>query len=649
MFMIKRKGFFLTLSIVLIFGISASIGSQFFVRKPVSRYIHIRNFRYGKDPAVIRCNPFDTLHLTFSSDDTGHSFFLEEFDVDAKVSPGDSSVMIFKTSDPTLKPQVSKELVIIAKHPGVMNYLVSKSIFRCHVWCGPMHAFEQGKLIIMPNTLLFFSLGCLAGILFLWIRQVLRDDALGNSLHQEIEGKDLLAKAPVLKKFVTSRWPQIILTLLTFVMVYMVIIISVFGTKVSGRNLGVLLMWAVWLFLLIVILTPLGGRIWCTICPLPFLGDWLQRGSFFSPRKAQDGHYDTKYHGLFLKWPERLNNKWFKLITFLVLATFSTTLVASPRTSGLTILSLLILPLLLAVVFELRAFCRFLCPVSVFVGPFSLLSPVAIRNKSQQVCIDCKTHSCELGSSRGWACPWGLNVGTMDENSDCGLCLECTRSCNYNNVSLFSRPFGKVPFLTKVDEAWMAMAIFSISIIYSILYLGPWSSFRDYVNLLDKRNWHLFGSYAAVLWLVVLLIIPGLLYLAAGIGVRVSKVNHSAKNVFIKSAGSLLPLGLFLWMAFVIPMLFVNITFIRQSLSDPFGWGWNLFGEAGIPWHQFLPQWIPWFQAILVLTGLAFSLKNLGRTWQTDRLNGKNLFLMILPTGIFILSMAAGMIVFFTN
>ncbi|MCK4993272.1 MAG: hypothetical protein KAS29_22390, partial [Bacteroidales bacterium] len=66
-------------AIVLAFGLIPAIACQFFTQEPVDRYIHIRNFRYGKDPAVIRCNRGDRLHLTFSSDDTGHSFFLEEF------------------------------------------------------------------------------------------------------------------------------------------------------------------------------------------------------------------------------------------------------------------------------------------------------------------------------------------------------------------------------------------------------------------------------------------------------------------------------------------------------------------------------------------------------------------------------------------
>lgn len=644
------KNIYFDLIIILGFGLLAGAACQFFVKKPAHKYIHVRNFRYGKDPSLIRCNRGDTLHLTFSTDDTGHSFFLEEFDIDAKVNPAIDEVTVFKPSDPSLKPVITKELTFIARHPGILNYIVAKSNYRCHVWCGPMHAFEQGKLIILPNTLLCFSLGSLTGIFFLWLIRVFRKSS-PEKIHSEkkSEMKDLFERSGFLRKAVISRWPQIILTILAMVMIYVVIMTTVFGTKVSGRNLGVLLMWAVWLFFLIAIMTPFFGRSWCTICPLPFFGDWIQRRSFFSPLKGRTNKYNNKFSGLFLKWPKWLNNNWLRLIVFLILATFSTTLVATPRISGITVLLLLIVPTFMALIWELRAFCRYVCPVSVFVGPFSGVSFLALRNKSQKVCDQCKPKYCENGSTKGWACPYGINVGEMKENADCGLCLECTRSCLYNNVTLYKRPFGSEHVTRNLSEAWLTIAIFTISVIYSILYLGPWPIVRDFVNILDKHNWDLFFIFIIILWLLVLIVIPGILYLLAKTGARLSKINLSTREAFLSSAGSLWPLGLMLWIAFVIPMLFVNITFIIQSASDPFGWGWDFFGTANIPWHQFLPEYIPWFQAILVLTGLYISLRNIRNSWDSFQLKAKQVFLLSLPISIFVMVVAAAMLFFFTN
>jgi hypothetical protein len=638
------------LTVIFGFGFLPAIISQFFTHEPVDRYIHIRSFRYGKEPSVIRCNRGDRLHLTFSTDDTGHSFFLEEFDIDAKVSPSRDDVEIFKPSNPSLKSVKTHEYVLTARHAGVLNYLVSRSNYRCHVWCGPMHAFESGKLVILPNTLLIFSLGCLIGICLLWILGFYRNSGkTDQSTANKSDHTDLFLKYPLLKRFVISRWPQTILTILAMMMIYIVILTCIFGTQMSGRNLGVLMMWAIWLFVLVALLTPFMGRIWCTVCPLPLFGDLFQRRSFFTPEKGNTKGYNNKYSGLFLKWPVWLSNNWLRLFVFMCLATFSTTLVAKPRISGLAVLGLLLLPTLMSLVWEIRAFCRYVCPVSVFVGPFSRMSPLSLRNRSQQICNKCKPHYCQKGSPKGWGCPYGINVGEMKENADCGLCMECTRSCLYNNVTLYKGPAASELGTRNLGEAWLTMAIFTLALVYSVLYEGHWPLVRDYVNILDKKNWDLFGIYAIIVWTLALILVPGMVYLLSFLGARLSKTNLSIREVFLNSAGTILPLGLLLWIAFVIPMLFVNITFIIQSASDPFGWGWDFFGTANIPWHQLLPRLIPWLQALLVLTGLYYSLRNLRNTWNSYHFEPEQMIRMVLPMGALIIGSAAVMLVFFTN
>lgn len=646
----KLKRTFGNLLIVVMPGLILAILVQFFTHDPVDRYIHITSFRYGKEPSVIRCNRGDRLHLTFSTDDTGHSFFLEEFDIDIKVSPSREQVEVFKTSNPTEKQLITKEYVLTAKHPGIYNYIVSRSNYRCHVWCGPMHAFEQGKIIILPNTLLAFSISSLAGIILLWLLGIFsKQHSLKESTAKPTPKDDLFLRFPFLKKMARSRWLQAILILLSMIMIYVVILTSVFGTQMSGRNLGVLLMWAVWLFLLVAILTPFMGRIWCTICPLPFFGDLIQRQSLFSPLKGRTKSYNNKFTGFFLKWPKKLDNNWLKLFVFLALATFSTTLVAKPRISGFVLVGLLLAPTAMSIIWELRAFCRYVCPVSVFIGPFSRMSTVVLGSKSQERCDTCKPNYCEKGSPQGWACPYGINVGKIDENPDCGLCMECTRSCLYDNVTIYTRPLASEVGTRNLSEAWMTLSIFTISIVYSILYLGHWPIVRDYINILDKQNWDLFGQYAIVLWTLALVVTPAMVYLLSLGAKKLSNSPFSVKEIFMASSGALLPLGLMIWIAFVVPMLFVNVTFIEQSFSDPFGWGWDFFGTANIPWHQFIPRFIPWIQAALILSGAWLSLRNNKHSWNKTDLTAGQLFRLLLPTSLLIIVTAVGMLLFFTN
>jgi hypothetical protein len=104
-----------------------------------------------------------------------------------------------------------------------------------------------------------------------------------------------------------------------------------------------------------------------------------------------------------------------------------------------------------------------------------------------------------------------------------------------------------------------------------------------------------------------------------------------------------------LWIAFVIPMLFVNVTFIIQSLSDPFGWGWDFFGTSNIPWHQFLPRLTPWLQSLAILSGAYLSLRNLRNSYYSEDTDPKKLLLITLPMGLFTIAVSVAMIFFFTN
>jgi hypothetical protein len=134
---------------------------------------------------------------------------------------------------------------------------------------------------------------------------------------------------------------------------------------------------------------------------------------------------------------------------------------------------------------------------------------------------------------------------------------------------------------------------------------------------------------------------------------RISKwLSGAAERTFrlmIASSGALLPLGLFVWIAFSLQMLFVNFTFVEQSLNDPFGWGWDLLGLAGIPWVQLVPQLVPWLQVILVLIGFGYSFRNLWRIWVGKTENGTMALRGIVPLALLLLVFTAGLIQFYAN
>ncbi len=101
-------------------------------------------------------------------------------------------------------------------------------------------------------------------------------------------------------------------------------------------------------------------------------------------------------------------------------------------------------------------------------------------------------------------------------------------------------------------------------------------------------------------------------------------------------------------MAFIIPMLLVNFTFILQSLSDPFGWGWNWFGFSGLAWKPIIPEAIPWIQVLLVVAGILMSIKNLYINFE-KHLSEKIIFQMIKIIGTGFLLIGLGMILFYSH
>ncbi len=289
---------------------------------PAEKKVHIELFRYGASPAIIRANRGDSLTVTFSTRDTGHSFFLQDYRIDAKVTPGSEMLEVRDPLRATEPPRDLQELKLTAGNPGLWGHLVSASRFRCHVYCGPMHGFEQGDLIVRPNFLLTTSLGLLIALVIIGYLRVGWDTPhVGASPPSVI---DLNRRWPWLDKLLKWRPLQFGLTLPVLAGFTVIVLAGLFGTKVGGRNIAVMMTWAVWMTLLAVVLVPLGTRLWCVVCPVPFLGEVLQRGAVSETRSStKKGRYGNRFFGLGRRWPRALRGPWIRLAAFVGLGSLS--------------------------------------------------------------------------------------------------------------------------------------------------------------------------------------------------------------------------------------------------------------------------------------------------------------------------------------
>ena len=429
---------------------------------------------------------------------------------------------------------------------------------------------------------------------------------------------DIFARWPVLKRLVRMRSFQFLLILPNLLMFYFFLITALFGTPVGNRNIIIVFVWILWWVVLIAVLVPFGSRVWCTVCPLPFFGDWLQRRAVIKVRSGKSPGTENRFFGLNKRWPKRLSNIWLQNFGFLFLATFSALLVTRPMVSMILFGIMIVLAAGMALVYRLRTFCNHVCPISGFLSLYSMTSTLELRSADKDECLKCKSKSCIRGSDKGWACPWNVYMGKLDRNNYCGLCFECVKSCPNDNITLYARPFATSDVLIKgYDEVWKASIMLVLALSYSVVLLGPWGLFKDWANISEKGNWGGFGLYAGGQALLALVLFPGLYYLSIRLAKWYAQAdNVSTKELFLKYSYMLVPMGLLAWIAFSVPLIMVNGSYIISVISDPLGWGMDLFGTAEFPWTPLWPEWVPFLQVPILLVGLYYGLRGLYKVGQ---------------------------------
>ena len=433
---------------------------------------------------------------------------------------------------------------------------------------------------------------------------------------------DLLRVVPSLKWLVSQRWFQFAVILPNLLLFLLFLLAGVFGSPVGNRNIIVVFVWILWWFLLISVMVPFASRVWCTVCPFPFFGEWLQRRALVDvravdPKQRRDGEGEAgtvvgrnRYFGLNRRWPKQLSSIWLQNLGFLALCTFSALLLTRPIVSVLILGLLILVATVMHLIFRHRAFCSYVCPVSGFLSLYAMTSMVEVRSADSDVCAQCGDKGCLAGNESGWGCAWGIYPSKLDRNNYCGLCMECVKSCPHDNMALNLRAFGSDTQLKGYDEAWKAFIMLALALAYSVIFLGPWGSLKDWANVSESREFGGFLLYTAVLWIGSLIVIPGIYALAVWVGRRLAGSHDaSMKQVFLGFTYPLVPLGLLVWIAFSLPLLLVNGSYILMVISDPFGWGWDLFGTANVEWTPVIPEWVPYLQVLLLLIGLAYALK----------------------------------------
>ena len=453
---------------------------------------------------------------------------------------------------------------------------------------------------------------------------------------------DLLENGEIRSIF-KNRKTQFLFQLPAVLLLVLVVFAGFFGIQNSNKSLATISIWVIWWSLLIISLA-LFGRIWCLMCPFGTIGDWVQRRPFY--KKVND------VFSLNRKWPVKFRNLSIAAVFFLVItwADFQFNLVNSPLNTAYFIVALIGLIVIISILFERRSFCRYACPVTGLIGLYSMFAPFELRAKDQENCKTCKEKYCISGNENGYSCPVFEYPGTMEKNTHCILCTECIKTCHFdepniihsfstgssnrNNISFNIRSFAGDLFTltkTRMDEALFILMLLGVTIFQALIMIRPWAGFT--ADLMSYTG----ASYDSIrfIFFITAAVSPILVY---SIAITISKLLNQKiifKDLFTSYAYSIIPLGLMMHLSHNFRHLLEEGTGIIPVLSDPFGFGWNLFGTSVyMPAPLLGSNSILLIQWLLMLIGLRFSIsigKNISR--RTFRGNDS----VYIPVLIFVL------------
>jgi polyferredoxin len=459
--------------------------------------------------------------------------------------------------------------------------------------------------------------------------------------------RNLLELLPPLRWLIGASWFPFVPALVMAAILVVIVVAGIFGTQMAGRNFATMAVWALWLPLIVLLLVPLGGRAWCTICPLPLPGEWLQRRTLVGPPSRPSRRIQRGF--AVLRWPRALANAWPRLLIYLLMVSLATAFATSPRTTAWMLVILILVATATAAFHQPRVFCRYLCPINAYLELYSIAGKTVLEAADGQECAECVSDACREGSQAGWGCPYELFVPEMEHPNACGLCMECFITCPRQNVGLYWRKGLARGRLRGVSEAFLALGLFTLAAVDNVVQMGPWHQIRDTIDVVDRGNWGNLALYALIIWVICLGVVPGIVWLLAQLGARATGSDTSPREAFVLSAAAFVPIGAALWMAFAISVFSTLFTFVLQTVPNPLGWGGDALGQAGLPWRLLFPELLPWAQGLVVPVGLILSWRMLYNAWLKRARSARAALGATIPLAAFLWVASVVAVVFFTG
>jgi polyferredoxin len=405
---------------------------------------------------------------------------------------------------------------------------------------------------------------------------------------------------PLLRAALKRRPFQFLLILPNQLIFWLVIFTGFLGFGTVERNFSTVITWYIW-FCVVFLLMVGVGRGWCVMCPFGGAGEWVQRKTLWKRL--------TSTLGLHRQWPQSWA-KWGILPSVGVFVAltwaeefFNIAAPGKPLYTGILVAFIITFAITTLLVFDRRTFCRYVCPLTALIGTVGATGMVAgFRTRDRDVCLTCTTKDCMRGSDKGYGCPWYTWPGSADSNLMCGLCSECMKNCPHDNVGLFLQPpltSVVAPLRRRWDIAVAAVVLFGLVVFQQVNALPAYTAVDDWLNGVTR-----FPAYPNPVDFFGIITAIALLVTAWGWGLwrlfggRVARIVGEAgpfraegKRPFtawlVPLGYALIPLTAMDYLARQLPKFWLHAARIVPAISDPFAWGWNLFGTAHSALYSF--------------------------------------------------------------
>jgi hypothetical protein len=213
------------------------------------------------------------------------------------------------------------------------------------------------------------------------------------------------------------------------------------------------------------------------------------------------------------------------------------------------------------------------------------------------------------------------------------------RACPHDNLAFNLRSFGadllkKTRF--KWDESILAIVLLALTSFHGLTMTPVWQGW----NGLLRAHTGLGPIVVFTALMILMLLAPMALF---WVGARVAAMlagesGVSTGRIFKVFAYAVIPVALFYHLAHNCMHFFMEAGNLIPLLSDPFGFGWNLFGTAGKTYGAMLSLGtIWWLQITLVVIGHIYGVvvsDRLADTLFSDKSQAKLALLPLLLTMI---------------